>query len=180
MTNESYTFHNVTVTLDEGDTYLAMYYHRGFVFVMVNDTDVSHLPVEKEVFESLLNDPMNKIEFGIDINIIKKLDEMLDLKTTSKTVKILGMGEVTTEQNEVSRVDYYDALSKVAKWSGLPPYKITKAIDDLGKSLNTCPDCDTYLHETNTDPAAPRTDYNALKPFAQGEYSCKKCIAKQV
>ena len=53
-----------------------------------------------------------------------------------KTVKILGVGRVAAEKNGVSRVEYYEALAKVAKWNSLAPYQVDYAIQDKKKELD--------------------------------------------
>ncbi|WP_242281145.1 hypothetical protein [Bacillus cereus group sp. BfR-BA-01347] len=96
-----------------------------------------------------------------------------------KTIKILGMGEVEAEKNGVSREEYYKALANVSNWHGLAPYKVDEAIGVMKKSLHTCPKCNAFLHETNTDGRAPRTDTNKLLPFEQGGYCCQECVKKK-
>lgn len=89
-----------------------------------------------------------------------------------------GSGEPIMKKNGVTRKELFKALATVAKWEGLPPYKIDVAIQNMKKGLNTCPSCGDYLHETNTEVAAPRKKTNALMPFKQGEYNCKSCVGE--
>ncbi|MGG3452282.1 hypothetical protein [Domibacillus aminovorans] len=55
---KSYTFHNVTVTLDEGDTYEVMYYHKGFLFVDMGSERISFVPIHADNLLPVIQDPL--------------------------------------------------------------------------------------------------------------------------
>lgn len=67
--------------------------------------------------------------------MLDKKCEIEEEEIYMKKVKILGMGRVDAERNGVTRVEYFEALGKVSKWSGLPPYQVDYAIQDKKKEL---------------------------------------------
>lgn len=82
-------------------------------------------------------------------------------------------------QNGVHLKDYDDAFKTFSKWHALPPYVIDKAIQNVKKGLNKCPDCDDFLHPTNLEKSAPRDYSNKPYAFPNGKYKCKKCAEIQ-
>ena len=74
----SYIFENVTVTLDEGDTYQALYYHKGFLFVALDERNVSFVPIDDAELLPVIQDPMNKVIDRIPDQTIKVLEDMIN------------------------------------------------------------------------------------------------------
>ncbi len=97
---------------------------------------------------------------------------------------IEGVGYVKEQQKEVHQngihlKDQVHALKTLSKWHALPPYVIDKAIENVKKGLNQCPDCGDYLHPTNIEGKAPRDSANRPISFPDGKYKCKECVGNK-
>lgn len=75
---KSYTFHNVTITLDEGDTYEVMYYHKGFMFVNMDGERMGFVPIHPDNLLLVIQDPLNKFEDSIRKGVVELLDAMIE------------------------------------------------------------------------------------------------------
>lgn len=78
--NKSMIFDNVYVPVEDGKELQALYYHKGFVIVDMDDDNVGTLPLApEELSEMLINHPNAVIELteSEDSSTIEMLDEIV-------------------------------------------------------------------------------------------------------
>jgi hypothetical protein len=77
--DRSYIFHNVYITLSDDELYQAMFYHKGFIFLIMDEENdlVSFIPVEDKEIKAILADPTHIISTDVPDEVIWELDYML-------------------------------------------------------------------------------------------------------